>query len=619
MQRYIQHLLFLITIITNVTQAQSQVAPAIEWQKNYGGSKAETGNCIKPTKDGGYIMCGSTESNDSNITNQKGNGDVWIVKLNSTGQIQWQKTYGGSNFEYAVHIEQTTDGGYIIAATTNSKDGDVVGYHYTPGNPQADYWILKIDSIGNTQWAKCFGGTNDDIPNSIIQTFDKGYIVVGYTMSTDFDVVGNHWIYPNLTGDSWIVKLDSLGNVQWKKCYGGSGEETAASIIQTKDSSYIFSGSTGSNDGDVVGKHQGGDVWLVKIDKQGNLLWQKCFESYGIESAKSLLLNNDGTFTIGAITSNTSILSDYWVIKTDSIGNIIWQKTYGGSQFELLYDISNTVDKGYIVIGTSDSNDSVVVGNHGTNDYWLIKLDSNGNKQWQKSLGGSLTDIGHSVLQTNDGGYICLGETFSSNGDITANYGDYDVWVIKLKNDTLLPITFFQFNSYLTSAEKPFVTNSWFIANDEDLEEFIIERSIDGNKFKNIGILPFISVSTFQYNFIDDNLPIDSKVLYYRIVVIKKNGNKIYSKINTVHKKQFVSTNVLIYPNPTINFVTVIGNNITSITVTNQLAQTLLCNNYNINFDKEKKINLSSFSKGVYYLRISFAIGTSIIKKIVLH
>ena len=362
-----------LTLICFNAQVFSQATPIIQWQKTLGGSSSDEAHSIQQTTDGGYIVVGIAYSNDGDVTNNHGSHDYWVVKLDANGNRIWQKTLGGSSIEDAWSIQQTTDGGYIVAGYTESNDGDVTGNH-----GGADSWIIKLDDNGNKIWQKTLGGSSADGAQSIQQTTDGGYIVAGSTASNDGDVTGNHGDY-----DAWIVKLDPNGNKLWQKTLGGSSADGAQSIQQTTDGGYIVAGDTYSNDGDVTGNHGG---------------------------------------------------YDYWVVKLDANGNRIWQKTLGGTRGEQAYSIKQTKDGGYIVAGLTYSNDGDVTGNNGSSsfsDYWIVKLDANGNKLWQKTLGGSSSEIAYSIQQTSDGGYVVAGGTGSNDGDVTGNHGS-DYWIVKL-------------------------------------------------------------------------------------------------------------------------------------------------------------------------------------------
>jgi hypothetical protein len=230
--------------------------PSINWQKCLGGSiDREGGLSIQQTADGGYILSGRTESNNGDVSGNQGNSDAWVVKLTSLGVIQWQKCLGGSGPDEGFSIQQTIDGGYILAGRTESSDGDVSGNY-----GGSDAWVIKLSNLGAILWQKCLGGSLYDIGSSIQQTTDGGYILAGHTYSSDGDVSGNHG-----DSDAWVIKLSNLGSIQWQKCLGGSLNDTGSSIQQTTDGGYILAGQTRSNNGDVSGNQGSADAWVVKL------------------------------------------------------------------------------------------------------------------------------------------------------------------------------------------------------------------------------------------------------------------------------------------------------------------------------------------------------------------
>ena len=225
--------------------------------------------------DGGYILAGSTGSNDGDVSGNHGGSDVWVMKMDANGNLQWQKTFGGSDNENAISIVQTTDGGYFVLASTQSpNNGDVTGNHGL-----LDAWVLRLDASGNLAWQKCFGGTGSDYGESLALTSDGGFIISAHTNSSDGDVSGNHG-----SRDAWVVKLDGAGNLQWKRCYGGSLHEGETSIVQTADGGYVLAANATSTDGDVTTGPGGGDFWIVKLNPAGAIQWQKsfCHRAYGI-------------------------------------------------------------------------------------------------------------------------------------------------------------------------------------------------------------------------------------------------------------------------------------------------------------------------------------------------
>jgi gliding motility-associated-like protein len=409
--------------------------PTIQWQKSLGGSDNDYGGPVQQTNDGGFIVTGRSFSNDGDVSGNHGEADLWVVKLNNTGTIEWQKSLGGTDREIAYSIQQTVDGGYIVAGFSRSNDGDVSGNH---GN--ADFWVVKLSSVGTIEWQKSLGGSLDDYAYSILQTNDGGYIVAGFSNSNDGDVSGNHG-----GNDFWVVKLNDTGTIEWQKSLGGSTEDIGAFMQQTSDGGYILSGTSLSNDGDVSGNHNAQDCWVVKLTSLGTIEWQKSLGGSLADSGGPIQQTNDGGYILsGFSSSNDGDVSgnhgdiDYWIVKLTNMGTIEWQKSLGGAGYDHLISMQETIGGGYILAGYSNSNDGDVSGNHGLTDYWLVKLNNIGTIEWQKSLGGSGVEYAASVLFTDDDGYILTGPTSSNDFDVSDNNGISDYWVVKLTNCELL-------------------------------------------------------------------------------------------------------------------------------------------------------------------------------------
>ncbi len=404
---------------------------SVQWQRCLGGSEADGAYSIRQTADKGYILAGYTSSSNGDVKGYRGGGDAWVVKLSSKGSVQWKKCLGGTGEDFASSIHQTTDKGYILAGFTSSSNGDVKGYH---GN--GDAWVVKLSSKGTVQWKKCLGGTDYDKANSIHQTTDKGYILAGSTLSDDGDAIGNHGSY-----DAWVVKLSSKGTIQWRRCFGGTDWDKAASIHQAADGDYILAGFTASNNGDVAGNHGDYDAWVVKLSARGAIQWRSSLGGTEQDSATSVQQTAEGGYILaGSTRSDNGDVSgnrgnnDVWVAKLSSKGTVQWQKCLGGAGNDYAYSIHQTTDKGYILAGETTSNNGDVKGNHGDHDAWVVKLSSNGTVQWQRCLGGSENDYAYSIRQTTDKGYILAGYTYSSNGDVKGNHGNGDAWVVKLSS-----------------------------------------------------------------------------------------------------------------------------------------------------------------------------------------
>lgn len=403
--------------------------PTIQWQKSLGGSSFDEATPILPTGDGGYILAGYNTSDDGDVSGNHGDRDFWIVKLDAYGALQWEKSLGGSGDDVALSIQPTSDNGYIVAGRSNSNDGDVSGNHGS-----LDIWVVKIDSAGAIQWQKSYGGSGADYAYFIQTTGDGGYVVAGRTSSNDGDVSGNQGGF-----DGWLLKLDSAGAIQWQKSLGGSADDVAYAIQPPGDGGYIAAGVTVSNDGDVSGNHGGEDCWVVKLDEAGAIQWQKPLGGSADDGFFDIRPTGDGGYiAAGYAGSNDGDVSgnhgtyDCWVVKLDSAGAMLWQKPLGGSAEEAFRIIIPTSDGGYLAPGYSRSADGELTGNQGSHDWWLVKLDNAGAIHWQKSLGGSNSEIAKSVLPTSDGGYIAAGYSASNDGDVTGNHGGNDVWVVKL-------------------------------------------------------------------------------------------------------------------------------------------------------------------------------------------
>lgn len=433
---------FLILILISI-KGFSQV-PSVQWKKTFGGASLDQARCILQTIDGGYIFVGITDSLEGDVIGHHGSssGDLWVIKIDNSGNLQWQKCLGGSSLDDAKSIVKTTDGGYIIAGNTNSTDGDVVlGTH-----GYLDYWIVKINSIGDIQWQKTYGGTQDDYVSNIQQTSDGGYIVIGTTQSTNGDVIGNH-ISNSSFSDCWIIKLSSSGILQWQKCLGSTYLDYGENIKQTSDGGYIVAGYVNYANGDVTFCNGGGDVWIVKLNNNGSIVWQKTYGGTSSDIAHNIIQTSDGGYIFSGATDSNNIdvtnnhgNRDWWVVKLNSAGIIQWQKALGSSGNDESYCIQQTSDGGFIIGGKAQKNDNDVTGHNLTpyDDYWIVKLNNSGNIQWQKSLGGTYYESVYSVQQTVDQGFIVLGTTSSSDGDVVGNHGDYDIWIVKMASELLI-------------------------------------------------------------------------------------------------------------------------------------------------------------------------------------
>ncbi len=431
----------------------------IQWERSYGGSDWEAATSIQQTSDSGYIIAGSTESFDSEVAGNHGGIDYWVVKITKSGDLQWQKTLGGSQKDWATSIQQTFEGGYIVCGYSNSLDGDITGH--IGDTSVTNVWIVKLSDSGTIQWQESLGGGIGDYGKSIQQTFDSGYIVAGYTLS-----------WPYGPTDCLILKLSQSGSIQWQHSYGGSGSEEAYSIQQTPDTGYIFAGFSSSNDGDVSGNHGDPDFWVVKLTSSGSITWQKSLGGSSGEYANSVTRTPDGGYIVagttysddGDVIGNHGYI-DYWVVKLSSVGNLEWQKCFGGSYYEFATSVQNSPYGGYLVAGYTHSIDSEITLNHGMYDYWVLHLSDSGDIIWQKTYGGSNEDYANCIQTTYDGEFIIAGGSANNNGDVTGNHGNWDFWIVKAGPatipDTSVPTVNHIINNYALISISPNPTTGY--------------------------------------------------------------------------------------------------------------------------------------------------------------
>ncbi len=364
----------------NEASPNEETGNSVTFAETFGGKKTDGIYAVQQTSDGGYIVAGNTSSFGA------GDDDAWVLKLDSKGAVEWQKAYGGLKAEGFYSIEQTTNGGYIVS-----------GYTSLFSNGSDDVWVLKLDSSGNTEWQKNYGGSKTEAGwTSIRQTLDGGYIVAGSTASFG---AGKF--------DAWALKLNSNGGVEWQKTYGGLDDDYFYSIQPTSDGGYIAAGSTTSF----------GGGWILKLNSNGGVEWQEVLG----ETAYSVQQVADGGYIVAGTDGNA------WVSKLATNGEMEWQKRYVGSNSDKAFSVQQTSDKGYIVSGHTTS----IVGNYYEN-VWVLKLKENGDADWQHTYGGLHKDGARwtAIKQTSDDGYILVSEFGSL--DASVGVGDYDAWIIKM-------------------------------------------------------------------------------------------------------------------------------------------------------------------------------------------
>ncbi|MBK7965310.1 MAG: T9SS type A sorting domain-containing protein [Bacteroidetes bacterium] len=634
-----------------IDKANGQLA--IEWQSNYGGSNFEQPFMSAPTRDGGIISGGYTESTDGDAIGNHGNYDWLIVKTNKFGVKEWARTYGGNDYDKCRAIMQNDDGTYMAFGSSHSSNGDVPqNYGY------ADFWLLRLDSLGNIIHNKTYGGTGREGGRGIIRTSDRGWMLVGWTSFNDSDIVGNHG-----SKDAWLCKLDSNMNMKWNQNYGGSEEDRARDVIELPDGSYVFGGNSKSNDGDVSFNYGDEDFFMGKVNSMGTLIWSTTVGSTAQDRIFGVAADWDGGFLgIGRNGTNDGDVNDnhggqdLWISKVDSLGSIVWLKSLGGSSDDGGFRIEPTTDHGYLITGTTKSADGDSPGIHGESDYWFIKLDSLLDFVQNDHIGGKRHDHCVDIFKSQDGGYYFSGfstsiDTFPINFN---NYGQADFWIVKAfyctpqiftisPSDTIVCPG----NSITIATDSNFVNYLWSnsdttttITVSDTGAYYFIQTEFNGVcvyhsdtiQLSNFAaVTPIITYNNssliasgagnFQWYF--NNNPITgatSNILSpitqsgdYTVTLL--DVNSCFTTSNSYLLSVGISplsnslTQLLIYPNPSIDQVNIkFTSNIktpSKLIIKNILGQTLIETDFEIiRGENSNSINISGLSKGTYTLNL---------------
>jgi hypothetical protein len=424
-------------VIALITNINAQGIPIIQWNKAFGGTNQDKAYKIKCTSDSGYIVIGESNSNDYDITGNHGFSDVCVIKLNSTGVIEWQKSYGGTGWDVGKDIVETSEQDYVFVASTRSNDGDVAGNHISSaGTYIDDYWVVKISSSGAILWQNCIGGSSSDAPFGITETRDSGFVIVGTTTSVDGDATGTHdtmGIGIALFDDVFVVKVDRTGNLVWHQSIGGNLGDSGYDISKASDEGFVIAGFSNSYDGQrVSGSPGGGSGWVFKIDSIGNLIWERSQGTIGFEANRSIILTADDGFLINGYSSNAH--KSFYTQKIDLSGSTVWTNNYSGigaGTYDGRSAIQNSFD-GFVLGGSIDHPSDGLY--HGNKDFLLLGLKSSYDFEWELNFGGSESDVITSIKETADGGLILCGYSNSNDGDLIHSgfHGVNDIWLVKL-------------------------------------------------------------------------------------------------------------------------------------------------------------------------------------------
>lgn len=427
--------------------------PTKVWDKTLGGTASDIPTDIIATSDGGFIILGNSTSDLSGDKTEasRGSADYWITKINSSGEKVWDKTFGGSGNEYANEIIATTDGNFMVVGRS---DSGISGDKTEASKGGQDYWVLKINSAGQKLWDKTYGGDNTDQATAIIATSDGGFIIAG---SSDSGISGDK--SEKTKGargavDYWILKINSTGQKIWDKTLGGLDIDRPYSIIATQDGNFIVAGSSHSDISyDKTERNNGftpltDDYWVVKIDNAGQKIWDKTLGGNEWDDFSDIVATTDGGFVIVGYSSSgisfdkseatDKIDNDYWLIKINSTGQKVWDKTIGGDKSDIAYSLNATADGGFTISGSSLSGiardkTEANIGST-TTDYWVVKVNSTGQKVWDKTFGGDNSDSYPHMVATSKGFALAGASKSGISGNKTqANKGDFDYWMMNLE------------------------------------------------------------------------------------------------------------------------------------------------------------------------------------------
>jgi hypothetical protein len=387
----------------------------------YGGSGDDAIHSIIMTSEG-YLVAGESESSDGDVGVTHGNTDAWILKLDKSGNKQWQKVFGGTEYDVANCVVADHEEGYVIVGGSLSFDGDLQGNggHYGA-------WAWKIDRAGNVVWGKILGESKFDFANAVTNTKDGGYLVTGFTSTVDEDV------------DAWVTKLDKSGSVVWQKIFGGIADDKMYAVVENSNGDFLIAGTTESKDDEFAGNHGASDVWILKLGADGTKLWQKVLGGVQDDAANAICATADGGYVIAGLTaSNNGDVSenkgsfDAWIIKLDNKGNKKWQRTLGGSDFDNALTLTETKDHDLLIGSYTNSMNGDVQSNHGKSDVWMIRMNQEGGVVSRTTYGGTDTEFPQAVLSRPDKSFVVAGVSRSNNGDVPGNRGGSDGWIFTI-------------------------------------------------------------------------------------------------------------------------------------------------------------------------------------------
>lgn len=426
------------------------IAQDILWEKSYGGLYTEYLFDAYPTMDNGFILAGSSLSDASgNKTVDNIHGlDYWICKMDESGSMEWERSFGGDGMDMLISLAYTAEGGFVLAGNSASLKSD---FKKESTRGQEDIWVIKLRPDGEEEWQKTIGGSGKDIVSKVLQTPDGGYILGGSSSSPGIEkenarVEKESPHYGNL--DYWLVKLNTEGTIEWERTYGGIYKDQLESLSLTRDNGFIVGGYSNSptsitKSDNPVG--EGGDYWILKLDEKGNIEWQKTLGGDGDEHLHQIIQTKDNGYVVGGSSSSLYGGSktkangkgiDFWVLKLDEFGGVDWQETYDFGEIDVLTSLVENKD-GSLLIGGYIQNKNYFQKasskDEGINDFVLIKVAEDGEELWKTFVGSNGQEVLRKVIITRDGDYVLAGTSRGEKSrDKNTQKGRSDFWLVKL-------------------------------------------------------------------------------------------------------------------------------------------------------------------------------------------
>lgn len=426
---FLKKLLILILLLTSVAINASHAL--IHWETTYGGKEGDSVRNAALLQDGSVLLTGFGGSTEL-FTGRNRKVDIFVTLMDSKGQFLRSGNFGGMGEDRGYTAIQTASGDFLIAGASASTEGG-------RSDPRGlwDGWVIRTDPDFNIRWEKSYGGKDNDSIREIIEAKDGGYIFCGYTQSPNLENFHGG-------KDFWIVRLDEAGAVLWEKVYGGSGFDMAYSIAQTSDYGFVVAGYTFSSDGDLKGKtHRGnGDWWIIKLNRYGDIEWHETYGGSGWDEPRKIAVTSDKGYIITGVTgSNDGHISgnngrwDVWLLKLNRSGKVEWSKTFGGSDHDKAFSL--TIDRrgNYFLAGYTTSSDGDVSQHHGGMDAWVLRVSASGSLMWEHTFGTERDECAESIIQMKDGTYLFAGGVFKGKPEIAGDSGRLyeDYWIVNFQ------------------------------------------------------------------------------------------------------------------------------------------------------------------------------------------